>query len=84
MIGKTLRKKLSKHLKGSFLDEVIDILKEKNILSSLEKPYTKSYISHIYNGRHENIEIEKALILVYKKRREQSILIEKEREELLK
>jgi len=84
MIKKTLRKKLAKHLKGSFLEEVMNVLDENKIVSNLGKTYTKSYISHVYNGRNENTEIENALIVVYQRRKQQSIMIEKEREKFLK
>ena len=84
MIKKTLRRKLSKYLKGSFLEDIVTVLNENEVVSKLGKPYTKQYISHVFNGRYENINIENAILLTYKKRKEQSILIEKAREELLR
>lgn len=71
MINKTLRNKLSKYLKASFLKDVIAILNEKNILNKNGQPFSKAYISYVYNGKNENVAIELAIIEVYNQRKEQ-------------
>lgn len=71
MINKTLRIKLSKHLKTSFLKDVIAILSQKNILNKNGQPFSRAYVSYVYNGKNENVDIELAIIEVYNQRKKQ-------------
>jgi hypothetical protein len=71
MINKTIRKKFSKTLKGGYVTDVLVILKKKGIVSRLEIPYTKQYISQVFNGKKSNSDIENAIIFVYENRKEQ-------------
>jgi protein-disulfide isomerase-like protein with CxxC motif len=71
MINKTLRNKLSKHLKTSFLKDVIAILTKKNIVNKNGQPFSRAYVSYVYNGKNENIDIELAIIEVYNQKKSQ-------------
>lgn len=84
MINKTLRIKLSKHLKTSFLKDVIAILNEKNVRNKNGESFSRAYVSYVYNGKNENIDIELAIIEVYNKRKEQYKNIVEAKKKLLK
>lgn len=69
MINKTLRKQLKKQLKNKWIDDVISELATKKILDKKGKPYSKSFISHVYNGLNSNFSIENAIVKVYENRK---------------
>lgn len=71
MIKKTQRTKLAKVLKRSFLNDVLEILEAKGIKSKKGDPFSKMYISLVFNGKNENLDIELAIIEVYRARKEQ-------------
>lgn len=70
MILKTQRTKLKRLLKLNYCKEVKDILLKKGLFSEKGKPFSSSYITHVFNGKNENIEIEMAIIELYTKRKE--------------
>jgi hypothetical protein len=83
MISKEQRSKLKKYLKGAYTQDVLKKMAERGILSRFGKPYSGKMISHIFNGRFENLKVEKALIDVYKDRKEAFEREEFERNKLL-
>lgn len=70
MIKKTEKQKLSKYLKNVFIADVLRVLEDWEIKNVDGLPFSKSYISHVYNGREENEHVEKALFVVYKNRKD--------------
>lgn len=70
MIKKVEKQKLSKYLKNVFIADVLRVLEDWGIKNVDGLPFSKSYISHVYNGREENEHVEKALFVVYKERKE--------------
>ncbi len=71
MISKSERIKLKEILKEPFILEVIGILNKKKIYNKNGKPFSKAYISHVFNGKNANKEIEYAIFEVAEKRKEQ-------------
>lgn len=71
MITNTQRKRMAKRLGKAFIADVLQVLSEKQIVNEKGKPYEKTYVSHVFNGRHSNLEIENAIFDVYKKRKEE-------------
>ncbi|UOX32393.1 hypothetical protein LXD69_10045 [Flavobacterium sediminilitoris] len=69
MIKKTEKIKLKKVLKSKWIPEVMSKLAEKEILSKKGVPYTKAYISHVFNGINSNDDIEIAIFEVYNERK---------------
>ena len=84
MINKTLRKKLAKHLKTSFLADVLVVLEKKSIRNKSGLPFSRAYISYVYNGKYENTEIEIAIIEVYNERKEQQKKYVEQQKNMLK
>lgn len=71
MIKKTQRTKLSKVLKRSFIEDVLEILEKKEIKNKKGEAFSKMYISLVFNGKNENPDIELAIIELYLIRKEQ-------------
>lgn len=84
MITKTQKKILSKHLKRSFIKDVLNLLSERNHFNKDGNPFSKMYVSHIFNGRNENKAIEMAILDIYDKRKEQSKKFVEHKKKLLK
>lgn len=68
MITKTEKKKLKTLLKGRWVEDVLEILKQENITNRDGKPYGESMIYHVLNGRNDQLEIEKAILKVFEDR----------------
>ena len=65
MITPKQKIELKKLLKGDYIADVKSKLAAINITNKLGKPYSDKMISHIFNGRYENPDIESAIIEVY-------------------
>ena len=74
MINKTRRRKLKKVLKHSFIADVLTKLNDEKVFNKKGEPFSKMYISLVFNGKNENIDIELAIMSVYKSRLEQQKL----------
>jgi hypothetical protein len=74
MINKTRRRKLKKVLKHSFIGDVLTKLNDEKVLNKKGEPFSKMYISLVFNGKNENIDIELAIMSVYNSRLEQQKL----------
>lgn len=84
MISKTERNTLSKFLKSRFSQSVLDLLEERGVTNKNGEPMTKGFISHVYNGRNEHLEVEQALWDVYSKRKAEHSKMKAERKELMR
>lgn len=80
MITNSERKQMKKILVSKWIPEVIDKLQAKNVVNKKGEPYTKGYISHVFNGKNEHPVIEDLIFDVYKERK---IKLSKMREDRL-
>jgi len=69
MIKKEEREELKKYLSSDYVNEVHELLKEKNILSRNGAFYSNSMIRRVFNGYSENKNIENAILSVYQIRK---------------
>jgi len=69
MIIKEQRVILKKYLKGEYIEDVLKKLEEKKQVSRKGTPYGPKMISHVLNGRYENLDIEAAIVAVYEERK---------------
>ena len=65
MISKVARIKMKRVLKNKWIQNVQKKLSENKVFTQDGREYDKTYISHVFNGRNSNIEIEKAIYEVY-------------------
>lgn len=65
MITLAQRKKMKKVFKNKYSKSVQELLNQKGVVSKKEKPFSISYISLVFNGYNENIEIEESIIKLY-------------------
>lgn len=72
MIKTAERKKMKKVFKKGYSKEVQEKLNEKCVFTQKGRPYGISYITHVFNGRNENSEIEETIIELYAEKVEQS------------
>jgi hypothetical protein len=81
MIKPAERKKMKKVFKKGYSKEVLDKLNKNGIVTQKGTPYGISYITHVFNGRNENIDIEKRLWLyMMKKRKKRKNLLKKRKQ----
>lgn len=83
MIPKAQRTKLKKMLKRSFIPDVQQVLRDKNILNKKGEEYSSTYISHVLNGRESNEFIEEALFEVYQQKKQELAKMQEKRAKLL-
>jgi len=69
MIIPEVKETLKEFLKENYTDDVLKILSNKNIVNRNKQPYSPSMIKNVLNGHQANIEIEKALTIVYHRRK---------------
>ena len=68
MITAGQRNKMKKVFKTGYSKEVQKILAEKAIWNKKGLPFSNSYITHVFNGRNSNNDIEESIIQLYQKR----------------
>jgi hypothetical protein len=68
MISTEQRIILKKLLKGNYIEDVKNKLKEKGIKTQKGNEYSDKMISHIFNGRYQNLEVELGILEVYQDR----------------
>jgi hypothetical protein len=68
MITAGQRNKMKKVFKTGYSKEVQKLLAEKAIWNKKGLPFSNSYITHVFNGRNSNNDIEEAIIELYQKR----------------
>jgi hypothetical protein len=71
MITVSVRKKLKKVFNNRYSKEVQDLLKVKGVLGKKGLPHGIAYISHVFNGRNSDDDIELAILELYQKRRDE-------------
>ncbi|WP_417943016.1 hypothetical protein [Flavobacterium sp. RS13.1] len=59
---------MKKVFKTGYSKEVKKLLEEKEIWNKKGLPFSNSYITHVFNGRNTNIDIEETIIELYQKR----------------
>lgn len=84
MITNTERKQIKKVLVSKWIPDVIEKLTKNNILNKKGQPYTKAFISHVFNGKHEQHFIESAILDVYQERIQQHAKMRAEKKAKLK
>ena len=83
MILKTERKKLKRGLKNRYISDVLQVLNDKGITSESGKPFSKGFISQVFNGYSSNQDVIDAIYEVYKLRRLMQSKKRAERKEIL-
>ncbi|MEO7977574.1 hypothetical protein [Flavobacterium sp.] len=68
MITAGQRNKMKKVFKTGYSKEVQKLLAEKSIWNKKGFPFSNSYITHVFNGRNNNNDIEETIIELYQKR----------------
>lgn len=68
MITTAQRKKLRKVFKTRYSKEVLARLNQKGILNKKGESFGISYISHVFNGRNEDLQIEETIIELYQEK----------------
>lgn len=82
MIKITERKKMKKVFKKGYSKEVLDKLNDKGIVNKKGDSYGISYITHVFNGRNENLEIEETIIALYTEKVAEAKEISQKRKEI--
>ncbi|WP_289659457.1 hypothetical protein [Flavobacterium panacagri] len=59
---------MKKVFKNGYSKDVQALLNLKGVVSRKGKPFSESYINHVFNGRNSNNDIENALIELYEKK----------------
>lgn len=79
MITKTERKQMKKILISKWIPDVIEKLKANNVVNKKGEPYTKGYISHVFNGKNDHPVIEDFIFDVYQERKQKLSKMREER-----
>ncbi|AXT19303.1 hypothetical protein D7030_13215 [Flavobacteriaceae bacterium AU392] len=70
MITPLEKKKLKNFLKSNYAQDVLKVLKKRNVTNRKGNPYSESMIRNVLSGQ-ENQDIEDAIFEVYSNRKEQ-------------
>jgi len=68
MITTAQRKKMKRVFKTRYSKAVQERLNQKGFLNKKGKPFGISYISHVFNGRNEDLLIEETIIELYQEK----------------
>ena len=82
MITTAQRKKLKKVFKTRYSKAVQTRLNQKGILNKKGKSFGISYISHVFNGRNEDLLIEETIIELYQEKVAEEKAIAQRRKEI--
>lgn len=82
MITTAQRKKLKKVFKTRYSKAVQTRLDQKGILNKKGKSFGISYISHVFNGRNEDLLIEETIIELYQEKVAEEKAITQRRKEI--
>jgi len=82
MITAGQRNKMKKVFKTGYSKGVQKLLADKAIWNKKGFPFSNSYITHVFNGRNTNIDIEEAIIELYQKRLHEETTITLRRKEI--
>lgn len=83
MITKANRTKLKKLLKRSFIPDIQNVLRDKNIFTKKGNEYSVAYISNVFNGKESNKNIEDAIFEVYENKKIELAKMQEQREKKL-
>ncbi|MFB9109348.1 hypothetical protein [Flavobacterium gyeonganense] len=75
---------MKKVFKTGYSKEVKKLLEEKEIWNKKGLPFSNSYVTHVFNGRNTNIDIEEAIIELYQKRLYEETRITLRRKEIFR
>lgn len=84
MILKSERVKMKRLLKGKYIDDVLTSLKEKNITNNSNQPFSKAFISQVFNGKEEHFIIEEVILKLYNKRKRERAKMKLKKNNILK
>lgn len=84
MITEAEREALKPVLGTRFSKDVKNILLEKKIYTKGADTYSAGFISNVYNGRYENVDVEAAIYELYDRRSKTRELVQKRKQALLK
>ncbi|WP_163398564.1 hypothetical protein [Flavobacterium fluviatile] len=73
---------MKKVFKKGYSKEVQKLLEEKAIRNKKGLPFSNSYITHVFNGRNTNNDIEEIIIELYQKRLHEETAITLRRKEI--
>jgi hypothetical protein len=82
MITAGQRNKMKKVFKTGYSKDVQKLLEEKGIWNKKGLLFSKSYITHVFNGRNSNNDIEEVIIELYQKRVYEAARIKLRRKEI--
>lgn len=82
MITLTQKNKMKKVFKKGYSKEVQERLDAKGIFTKKGVSYGIAYITHVFNGRNSNIEIEETIIALYKEKIDEAKSISNRRKEI--
>ncbi len=71
MITKTDRIKLKRFFKKPYTADVLKKLSERQYFNKKGKPFSKSYITHVYNGIRQEDTIEEVILELYQERKKE-------------
>lgn len=77
-----MKKLFKKVLPKGYSKEVQDKLNEKGIVTKKGKEFGISYITHVFNGRNSNLDIEETIIALYEEKKNELLEISKRRKEI--
>ena len=83
MILKTERKKLKRHLKNKYIEDVLAILETKAITNKEGNKFSNAYISAVFNGKESHQGVEVAIFELYEKRKIEVSKMKAKRVEIL-
>lgn len=84
MILKTERTKLKRILKSRYIGDVLLLLSEKGITNANGEPFSKAFISYVFNGKEEHQEIEDVIFELYDQRKAKLSKMKVKRKMILK
>ncbi|MGO4772859.1 hypothetical protein ACEN2I_14450 [Flavobacterium sp. W22_SRS_FK3] len=73
---------MKKVFKKGYSKDVQKLLEDKAIWNKKGLPFSSSYITHVFNGRNTNNNIEEAIIELYQKRLHEETTITLRRKEI--
>ena len=84
MILKTERKKLKRLLKNRYIDDILAILEHKSVTNAAGEPFSRAFISQVFNGNEAQKDIEEAIFELYERRKLEVSKMKAKRKEILK
>ncbi|WP_144444516.1 hypothetical protein [Flavobacterium sp. 9] len=73
---------MKKVFKTGYAKEVLARLNQNGIVNQKGEPFGTSYITHVFNGRNSNLDIEETIISIYQEKLEEVKEISKKRKEI--